>query len=58
MSILSGYLRKYKRDIFLQGLQKENKEKLFPILEFKNKKITKENLYNTIDRISNDYQSL
>lgn len=52
--VATGTIYQYfkdKRDIFLQGLQKENKEKLFPILEFKDKKITKDNLYNTIDKI-------
>lgn len=42
---------KDKRDIFLQGLQKDNKEKLFPILEFKDKKISIDNLYEMIDKI-------
>jgi len=52
--VATGTIYQYfkdKRDIFLQGLQKDNKEKLFPILEFKNKKITKQNLYNVIDSI-------
>ena len=40
-----------KRDIFLQGLQQDTKEKLFPILEFKNKKISIENLYDSINKI-------
>lgn len=40
-----------KRDIFLQGLQKDTKEKLFPILEFKNHKLLKEGLYGNIDRL-------
>ena len=42
-----------KRDIFLQGLKKDSKEKLFPILEFKNKKISIDNLYENIEKIIN-----
>ena len=52
--VATGTIYQYfkdKRDIFLQGLQKEAKEKLFPILDFKNKKITKDTLYSTIDKI-------
>ena len=35
----------------MQGLQKDTKEKLFPILEFKDKKISKENLHAMLDKI-------
>jgi hypothetical protein len=52
--VATGTIYQYfkdKRDIFLQGLQKEASGKLFPILEFKDKKITKDTLYSTIDKI-------
>lgn len=52
--VATGTIYQYftdKRDIFLQGLQNDTKEKLFPVLEFKNKKITKDNLYDMLDKI-------
>lgn len=52
--VATGTIYQYfsdKKDIFMQGLQNDNKAKLFPIMEFKDKKITKDNVYEMIDKI-------
>ena len=42
---------KDKKDVFLQGLKLYTKEKLFPILEYQNKKIENQNPHEVIEKI-------
>ena len=52
--VATGTVYRYfkdKREIFLEGLKNNYKEKLFPILEFKDKKIEKDNLHDIIKSI-------